>query len=399
MPRKFLLLALLLPVAASAAPRQLVDECDVKTLAIQESFDLVVDKLRQTEELQKVCISTGVFEARSALLYADARRLKKAEVLIAAAEQFSPRYDKEVLVAKMSLAVPQGQKELALRLGEEVTRRYPEWPDGYHAFAMAHFWHADFKSSIAMLDRANEIAESAKGHRLLAIMNHLEENHQEAVNALERAISIDANAILDASAVAAASLSLLELDRREEGWSLLERYASLDPGAEAKYDYNRARDIFNPKPRNRAGDRAMISSVSPAERNKPAAALVFSNDLADLADTDESDRPSGPPVPEIDPSKPRSNEEIQYVFHKNRGAIFALYNRALRRDPKIEGLVIFRLTILPNGRVETCEIAESEIEDEKLLEKMRSRFKLLQFEPLNVSESTTILFPIEFFPA
>jgi hypothetical protein len=33
----------------------------------------------------------------------------------------------------------------------------------------------------------------------------------------------------------------------------------------------------------------------------------------------------------------RSREEIELVFDKNKGAIFALYNRALRADPTLEG--------------------------------------------------------------
>jgi hypothetical protein len=50
----------------------------------------------------------------------------------------------------------------------------------------------------------------------------------------------------------------------------------------------------------------------------------------------------------------RSREEIELVFDKNKGAIFALYNRALRRDPSLEGKLVLRLTIAPNGTVTMC---------------------------------------------
>ena len=62
----------------------------------------------------------------------------------------------------------------------------------------------------------------------------------------------------------------------------------------------------------------------------------------------------------------RSREEIELVFDRNKGAIFALYNRALRRDPSLEGKLVLRLTIAPNGTVTMCEIVSSELGDEEL---------------------------------
>ena len=63
----------------------------------------------------------------------------------------------------------------------------------------------------------------------------------------------------------------------------------------------------------------------------------------------------------------RSGEEIELVFDKNKGAIFSLYNRALRRDPSFEG-------------------------------KLVQRVKLFKFERKGVEAITTTK-PIDFFPA
>jgi hypothetical protein len=62
----------------------------------------------------------------------------------------------------------------------------------------------------------------------------------------------------------------------------------------------------------------------------------------------------------------RSREEIELVFDKNKGAIFALYNRALRMDPTLEGKLVLRLTIAPSGEVTFCEIVSSELGDADL---------------------------------
>jgi protein TonB len=94
----------------------------------------------------------------------------------------------------------------------------------------------------------------------------------------------------------------------------------------------------------------------------------------------------------------RSREEIELVFDKNKSAIFALYNRALRADPSLEGKVVLRLTIAPNGQVTFCEIVSSELGDPDLESKLVQRIKLFRFEAKDVEAITTTK-PIDFFPA
>jgi protein TonB len=94
----------------------------------------------------------------------------------------------------------------------------------------------------------------------------------------------------------------------------------------------------------------------------------------------------------------RSREEIELVFDRNKGAIFALYNRALRNDPTLEGKLVLRLTIAPNGSVTSCEIVSSELNDPDLEAKLVARVKLFQFEAKDVEPITTTK-PIDFFPA
>jgi TonB family protein len=94
----------------------------------------------------------------------------------------------------------------------------------------------------------------------------------------------------------------------------------------------------------------------------------------------------------------RSREEIELVFDKNKGAIFALYNRALRVDPSLEGKLVLRLTIAPDGSVTFCEVVSSELGDPDLESKLVARVKLFRFEAKDVEAITTTK-PIDFFPA
>ncbi len=94
----------------------------------------------------------------------------------------------------------------------------------------------------------------------------------------------------------------------------------------------------------------------------------------------------------------RSREEIELVFDKNKGAIFALYNRALRMDPTLEGKLVLRLTIVPSGQVSACEIVSSELGDPELERKLVQRVLLFRFDARDVEAITTTK-PIDFFPA
>jgi TonB family protein len=94
----------------------------------------------------------------------------------------------------------------------------------------------------------------------------------------------------------------------------------------------------------------------------------------------------------------RSIEEIQMVFDHNKGAIYSVYNRALRRDPDLQGKVVLRLTIAPSGKVTHCELVSSELHDPALGQKIAQRVKLFDFGAKDVSE-VTLTYPIDFLPA
>lgn len=94
----------------------------------------------------------------------------------------------------------------------------------------------------------------------------------------------------------------------------------------------------------------------------------------------------------------RSQDEIERVFQQNKSAIFSLYNRALRKDPTLQGKVVLELTIAPNGKVTKCRIVSSELNDPTLERKLVSRVKLFKFKASNVSQ-VTITYPIDFLPS
>ncbi|MFV2091151.1 MAG: AgmX/PglI C-terminal domain-containing protein, partial [Pseudomonadales bacterium] len=99
---------------------------------------------------------------------------------------------------------------------------------------------------------------------------------------------------------------------------------------------------------------------------------------------------------ELDPRQ-RSIEEIRRVFDSNKGAIFAIYNRALRQDPTLQGKVVLELVISPSGQVVDCKVVASEITDEAVVAKLVNRIRLFNFGKRDVG-TTTINYPVHFLP-
>ncbi len=97
-------------------------------------------------------------------------------------------------------------------------------------------------------------------------------------------------------------------------------------------------------------------------------------------------------------SKPaRSQEEIELEFDRNKGAIYAIYARALRDRPELQGMMVLEFTIAPSGEVTACRVVSSELNDPELERRISTRVKQIRFPARDV-ESITTTKPIEFFP-
>jgi TonB family protein len=94
----------------------------------------------------------------------------------------------------------------------------------------------------------------------------------------------------------------------------------------------------------------------------------------------------------------RSREEIELIFDRNKGAIYALYSRALRERPELQGKMVLEFTVAPSGEVTMCRVVSSELNDPELEKKIVARVRLFRFEAKDV-EAVTTTKPIDFFPA
>ena len=94
----------------------------------------------------------------------------------------------------------------------------------------------------------------------------------------------------------------------------------------------------------------------------------------------------------------RREEDITLIFDRNKGKLYSVYNRALRKNPGLKGKIILQLTIAPSGKVIKIKVVFSELDDPKLESGLLSRIKLFNFGAKDV-EQVTVTYPIEFLPS
>jgi TonB family protein len=94
----------------------------------------------------------------------------------------------------------------------------------------------------------------------------------------------------------------------------------------------------------------------------------------------------------------RSADEVALVFDKNKGAIYALYTRALRDNPALQGKVVVEVTIAPSGEVTGAKVISTELNDPEFEAKLLARVRLYKFDAEDVAALTATR-EIDFFPA
>jgi hypothetical protein len=94
----------------------------------------------------------------------------------------------------------------------------------------------------------------------------------------------------------------------------------------------------------------------------------------------------------------RSIEEIKLVFERNKGSIYAMYYRALREDPALQGKVVVELKIAPSGGVVECRLLSSELRAGELEGKLVARIRQFDFGAKDVDQMV-VTWPLDFLPS
>jgi protein TonB len=93
----------------------------------------------------------------------------------------------------------------------------------------------------------------------------------------------------------------------------------------------------------------------------------------------------------------RSDESIRRVMDKNKGGIFAVYNRALRKDATLQGKLVFEMVIDAAGAIAELKLLSSELANDRLTRKILARIRMIQFGQQEVI-ATRVNYSFDFLP-
>ena len=93
----------------------------------------------------------------------------------------------------------------------------------------------------------------------------------------------------------------------------------------------------------------------------------------------------------------RTDENIHIGFQSVHGSLQALYQRALRNNPDLQGKVTFRVEIQPDGSVSSAEVVASDLNDAELERKLLAKVRQIDFGAMNVAVWKDT-YRVDFFP-
>ena len=93
----------------------------------------------------------------------------------------------------------------------------------------------------------------------------------------------------------------------------------------------------------------------------------------------------------------RSEMQLRQTLETSKARLYALYNRALRKDPLLKGKVVFNIDIQASGVISKVVIKSSELGNAKLERQLLIILRSINFGAEDVDAMTTV-WAIEFLP-
>lgn len=94
----------------------------------------------------------------------------------------------------------------------------------------------------------------------------------------------------------------------------------------------------------------------------------------------------------------RSSEEIRRTMDANKSAIQRIYDRALRKQPSLQGVITPELVIEASGKVSSCTMAKSTLNEPGLEAKICKRLRLINFGAKPGIEPVTTRYSMDLLP-
>jgi hypothetical protein len=94
----------------------------------------------------------------------------------------------------------------------------------------------------------------------------------------------------------------------------------------------------------------------------------------------------------------RDMQSIRRTLERYKGSVYALYTKALRQSPDLNGRFIFEFVILPSGEISSLKLVSSELEEPNLEAKMLKKISGINFGAAD-NLPTAVQYTFSFLPS
>jgi tetratricopeptide (TPR) repeat protein len=224
----------------SFAASESLQTCERAFTEIQSSTANVGEQIEKFRTLEKECQGTGLFEVRVSELYIADRDYSRALQAVERGLTYDTSFNKELLLAKGNIALHQKDYATAESAYRVVTEKYANWNVGFDYLGFSIFAQGRNEQAIEFLDKANVLSESAATYRTLTLAHYLLDNHEQAIDSLNRAFSLDEAILADRDPMVAGIRSYAEVGKFEVSRKLLAILLSRNPEIERDDEFLRA---------------------------------------------------------------------------------------------------------------------------------------------------------------
>ncbi len=91
-------------------------------------------------------------------------------------------------------------------------------------------------------------------------------------------------------------------------------------------------------------------------------------------------------------------QSIRRTLERYKGSVYALYTKALRKSPELNGRFIFEFVILPNGNISKLKLVSSELKAPKLEADMLKKIGGINFGATD-NMPTAVQYTFSFLPS
>jgi len=178
-------------------------------------------KIEYWKSKSKACGKTGIYEFRLGHLYTMSGQLSKAESAFNNGLSYKTKYRKELLSGLADLHLKKSDWKSAESTYKRIISEYPQWYNGYQGLGIVKLIKKEFKQSIDLLNKSNQLQATSLSYRNLTIAYHQIGDHANTVNSINSAFEIDSNIQSDRDAMLAAAVSYAKLGKYKVADGLL----------------------------------------------------------------------------------------------------------------------------------------------------------------------------------